>query len=228
MLCVALWNSTIFFYFLLQAICIHKHMLILCRLAHKIKFLLDSLYLFFPRALPDTQLCFSLLNFWFAGRCASSSIALITTASTCVLLECCHLLLCVIGCGRVALLLLLLCVDVLLVCAEGYTQVTGVMVMMMTGRVLLVCALCVLWCGAGGGRCDDAKQKELLDQRSVFQLGGEVQRASSESIDGGPKEATQGLEKQKGMDVGQQVNSGVQKPPDGVIAEEDELRKKRD
>ncbi|EAN82377.1 mucin-associated surface protein (MASP), putative, partial [Trypanosoma cruzi] len=23
--------------------------------------------------------------------------------------------------------------------------------MMMTGRVLLVCALCVLWCGAGGG-----------------------------------------------------------------------------
>ncbi|PBJ77868.1 mucin-associated surface protein [Trypanosoma cruzi cruzi] len=30
------------------------------------------------------------------------------------------------------------------------------------------------------------------------------------------------------MDVGQQVNSGVKKPPDGVIAEEDELRKKRD
>ncbi|ESS62143.1 mucin-associated surface protein (MASP) [Trypanosoma cruzi Dm28c] len=46
------------------------------------------------------------------------------------------------------------CVDVLLVCAEGYTQVTGVMAMMMTGRVLLVCALCVLWCGAGG-KCDE-------------------------------------------------------------------------
>ncbi|KAF8278365.1 Mucin-associated surface protein (MASP), subgroup S002 [Trypanosoma cruzi] len=28
------------------------------------------------------------------------------------------------------------------------------MAMMMTGRVLLVCALCVLWCGASG-RCDD-------------------------------------------------------------------------
>ncbi|EAN87998.1 Mucin-associated surface protein (MASP) [Trypanosoma cruzi] len=28
------------------------------------------------------------------------------------------------------------------------------MAMTMTGRVLLVCALCVLWCGAGG-RCDD-------------------------------------------------------------------------
>ncbi|EKF28778.1 trans-sialidase, putative, partial [Trypanosoma cruzi marinkellei] len=51
----------------------------------------------------------------------------------------------------VSLLLLPLCVDGELVCAEGYTQVTGVMAMMMTGRVLLVCALCVLWCGAGGG-----------------------------------------------------------------------------
>ncbi|EKF30710.1 mucin-associated surface protein (MASP), putative [Trypanosoma cruzi marinkellei] len=29
------------------------------------------------------------------------------------------------------------------------------MALMMTGRVLLVCALCVLWCGAGGGRCDE-------------------------------------------------------------------------
>ncbi|KAF8277312.1 Mucin-associated surface protein (MASP), subgroup S064, partial [Trypanosoma cruzi] len=28
------------------------------------------------------------------------------------------------------------------------------MAMMMTGRVLLVCALCVLWCGTPGGRCD--------------------------------------------------------------------------
>ncbi|RNC42061.1 putative mucin-associated surface protein (MASP) [Trypanosoma cruzi] len=30
------------------------------------------------------------------------------------------------------------------------------MAMMMTGRVLLACALCVLWCGAGG-RCDEGK-----------------------------------------------------------------------
>ncbi|RNC39476.1 mucin-associated surface protein (MASP) [Trypanosoma cruzi] len=51
--------------------------------------------------------------------------------------------------------LLLLCVDVLLVCAEGCTQVTGVVAMTMTGRVLLVCALCVLWCGGGGGYAED-------------------------------------------------------------------------
>ncbi|EKF28962.1 mucin-associated surface protein (MASP), putative, partial [Trypanosoma cruzi marinkellei] len=50
-----------------------------------------------------------------------------------------------------SLLLIPLCVDGELVCAEGCTQVIGVMAMMMTGRVLLVCALCVLWCGAGGG-----------------------------------------------------------------------------
>ncbi|PBJ78435.1 mucin-associated surface protein [Trypanosoma cruzi cruzi] len=30
------------------------------------------------------------------------------------------------------------------------------MAMMMTGRVLLVCALCVLWCGAGGGFAKEA------------------------------------------------------------------------
>ncbi|KAF8304330.1 Mucin-associated surface protein (MASP), subgroup S004 [Trypanosoma cruzi] len=30
------------------------------------------------------------------------------------------------------------------------------MAMMMTGRVLLVCGLCVLWCGAGGGFADEA------------------------------------------------------------------------
>ncbi|KAF8284672.1 Mucin-associated surface protein (MASP), subgroup S025 [Trypanosoma cruzi] len=29
------------------------------------------------------------------------------------------------------------------------------MAVMMTGRVLLVCALCVLWCGAGGGECTE-------------------------------------------------------------------------
>ncbi|EKF29302.1 mucin-associated surface protein (MASP), putative, partial [Trypanosoma cruzi marinkellei] len=43
----------------------------------------------------------------------------------------------------------------LLVCAEGCTQVTGVVAMMMTGRVLLVCALCVLWCGAVFGHAMD-------------------------------------------------------------------------
>ncbi|EKF29421.1 mucin-associated surface protein (MASP), putative, partial [Trypanosoma cruzi marinkellei] len=54
-------------------------------------------------------------------------------------------------CDFFLLFMLPLCVDVVLVCAEGYTQVTGVMAMIMAGRVLLVCALCVLWCGGGCG-----------------------------------------------------------------------------
>ncbi|EKF37593.1 mucin-associated surface protein (MASP), putative [Trypanosoma cruzi marinkellei] len=53
-----------------------------------------------------------------------------------------------------------LCVDGELVCAEGYTQVTGVMAMMMTGRVLLVCALCVLWCGLSRAAADDTVKDE--------------------------------------------------------------------
>ncbi|ESS54901.1 mucin-associated surface protein (MASP) [Trypanosoma cruzi Dm28c] len=64
------------------------------------------------------------------------------------------------GCAwffNIFLLLLSLCVDGELVCAEGCTQVTGVMAMMMTGRVLLVCALCVLWCVVCGG-CSELTQ----------------------------------------------------------------------
>ncbi|KAF5215162.1 Mucin-associated surface protein (MASP), subgroup S030 [Trypanosoma cruzi] len=36
------------------------------------------------------------------------------------------------------------------------------MAMMMTGRVLLVCALCVLWCGAGGS-CNEEKADEFCN-----------------------------------------------------------------
>ncbi|EAN81963.1 Mucin-associated surface protein (MASP) [Trypanosoma cruzi] len=35
------------------------------------------------------------------------------------------------------------------------------MAMMMTGRVLLVCALCVLWCGAGGGGCTEGQLPDV-------------------------------------------------------------------
>ncbi|RNC53724.1 mucin-associated surface protein (MASP), partial [Trypanosoma cruzi] len=74
-------------------------------------------------------------------------------------LGCFHLSLCgdCAWCSRRVFLLLLLCVDGELFCAEGYTQVTGVMAMMMTGRVLLACALCVLWCGAGGCFANEAE-----------------------------------------------------------------------
>ncbi|RNC55510.1 mucin-associated surface protein (MASP), partial [Trypanosoma cruzi] len=79
--------------------------------------------------------------------CACSAIAPIPTASCCAAAAA----VCYFGCEwlcDLSLVLFSLSVDGELVCAEGYTQVTGVM---MTGRVLLVCALCVLWCGAAVG-----------------------------------------------------------------------------
>ncbi|RNE99679.1 mucin-associated surface protein (MASP), partial [Trypanosoma cruzi] len=82
-----------------------------------------------------------------------------------VLLGCCCLE-CVWCSGLV--FLRSLCVDVLLVCAEGYTQVTGVMAMMMTGRVLLVCALCVLWCGASDGASIGVSGKDHNNLNELF------------------------------------------------------------
>ncbi|EKG01304.1 mucin-associated surface protein (MASP), putative [Trypanosoma cruzi] len=43
---------------------------------------------------------------------------------------------------------------------------TGVMAMMMTGRVLLVCALCVLWCGACCGEPSEKPPPALPDNAS--------------------------------------------------------------
>ncbi|EKG01094.1 mucin-associated surface protein (MASP), putative [Trypanosoma cruzi] len=45
------------------------------------------------------------------------------------------------------------------------------MAMMMTGRVLLVCALCVLWCGAGG-RCAEEKADEVIATEPGASLSG--------------------------------------------------------
>ncbi|KAF8290613.1 Mucin-associated surface protein (MASP), subgroup S004 [Trypanosoma cruzi] len=46
------------------------------------------------------------------------------------------------------------------------------MAMMMTGRVLLVCALCVLWCGAGGGGCTEDQLPIVVS--SVISASGVV------------------------------------------------------
>ncbi|PBJ77220.1 mucin-associated surface protein [Trypanosoma cruzi cruzi] len=52
------------------------------------------------------------------------------------------------------------------------------MAMMMTGRVLLACALCVLWCGTSGGRCDDAGTGETLPGASSSVVGKGSQESS--------------------------------------------------
>ncbi|PWV15253.1 Mucin-associated surface protein (MASP) [Trypanosoma cruzi] len=130
---------------------VQEHTVVLLRcLAQEIKILPNEFSSLFPGALPDTQIVFCVFScffsFPFAGRCASSAVVPISTASLCVCCCCYHLLLC--GGGE-------------LVFAEGCTQVTGVMAMVMTGRVLLVCVLCVLCCGAGGVYARELDNKAL-------------------------------------------------------------------
>ncbi|EKF30540.1 mucin-associated surface protein (MASP), putative, partial [Trypanosoma cruzi marinkellei] len=52
--------------------------------------------------------------------------------------------------------------------------------MMMTGRVLLVCALCVLWCGAGGG-CEEVPGVSHSDMSSKLDRDGGHSQDSSRS-----------------------------------------------
>ncbi|RNC42071.1 mucin-associated surface protein (MASP) [Trypanosoma cruzi] len=91
----------------------------------------------------------------------------------------------------VSFLLLSPCVDGALVCAEGCTQVAGVMAMM-TGRVLLVCALCVLWWGTPGGRCDEGGTGGTPPGASASDVVGNGSQESPPIAQGGSH--TPGLE----------------------------------
>ncbi|EAN93645.1 Mucin-associated surface protein (MASP) [Trypanosoma cruzi] len=55
------------------------------------------------------------------------------------------------------------------------------MAMMMTGRVLLVCALCVLWCGACGVYARDRDSNELVGSMSSGVLGANLPHMPSGS-----------------------------------------------
>ncbi|PWV01108.1 Mucin-associated surface protein (MASP) [Trypanosoma cruzi] len=126
-----------------------------------------------------------------------------------------------------SLLLLSLFVDGELVCAEGYTQVTGVTAMMMTGRVLLVCALCVLWCGTPGGRCDVAndvvdggvKQGPLGGSQSDSREEEAGKPELSESVDEGLGSADHSLDTRSGTNVSEQGNL-VNEPPTENVGKE--------
>ncbi|KAF5215655.1 hypothetical protein ECC02_011632 [Trypanosoma cruzi] len=128
------------------------------------------------------------------------------------------------GCVTCLSLLLLLCIDVLLVCAEGCTQVTGVMAMMMTGRVLLVCALCVLWCGADGGECSEptpvppASQSEdrntpKSEKETIGGAGGGGQSGQLEALQAA------GLSVQEEKKAETPLRTGTQLSPETADAE---------
>ncbi|KAF5216676.1 Mucin-associated surface protein (MASP) subgroup S002 [Trypanosoma cruzi] len=85
------------------------------------------------------------------------------------------------------------------------------MAMMMTGRVLLVCALCVLWCGAGGGFADEEKA-------AGSGSGAELPPASKPVVT--PPVGSQGL--QNGVTVVTEEVSPISSPPQGGDADDDD------
>ncbi|KAF5222525.1 Mucin-associated surface protein (MASP) subgroup S008 [Trypanosoma cruzi] len=124
------------------------------------------------------------------------------------------------------LFFLSLCFDGELVCAEGYTQVTGVMAMMMTGRVLLVCALCVLWCGAAvlvsaAGDVVDGGVKvgPLGDSQSGSRDEKAAKPELSRSVDEKLGSAGHLLDTRSGTNVSEQGNL-VKEPPAGNVGKE--------
>ncbi|KAF5216606.1 Mucin-associated surface protein (MASP) subgroup S079 [Trypanosoma cruzi] len=190
-------------------------------LAHKMKVVPD-LFLFFTfwescRTLNSVVVLFLLSRFSFAGRCVFFAFLPIPTASWSVSFCCCHLWLCVRWLCELSLLLLPFCVDGELVCAEGCTQVTGVMAMMMTGRVLLVCALCVLCCGAGG-RCDEG-------EAAVHGVPPDVPASGTEDGLGGKRNAAPAPDSQiqsSGEEQQHKSREGRPALPEGSSEEEEE------
>ncbi|KAF8303788.1 Mucin-associated surface protein (MASP), subgroup S002 [Trypanosoma cruzi] len=85
------------------------------------------------------------------------------------------------------------------------------MAMMMTGRVLLVCALCVLWCGAGGGFADEEKA-------AGSGSGAELPPASKPVVT--PPVGSQGL--QHGVTVVTEEVSPISSPPQDEDADGDD------
>ncbi|KAF8304096.1 Mucin-associated surface protein (MASP), subgroup S002 [Trypanosoma cruzi] len=84
------------------------------------------------------------------------------------------------------------------------------MAMMMTGRVLLVCALCVLWCGAGS-RCDEGE---------AAGLGSDAELPPAPKPLATPPEGSQGL--QNGVPVVTEEVSLISAPPQDEEADGDE------
>ncbi|RNC38342.1 mucin-associated surface protein (MASP), partial [Trypanosoma cruzi] len=89
------------------------------------------------------------------------------------------------------------------------------MAMMMAGRVLLVCALCVLWCGAGG-RCDEG-------ETAVRGVPPDVSASGTEGELGGTKNAGPAPDSQiqsSGEEQQHKSREGRPTLPEGSLEEE--------
>ncbi|KAF5213791.1 Mucin-associated surface protein (MASP) subgroup S008 [Trypanosoma cruzi] len=100
------------------------------------------------------------------------------------------------------------------------------MAMMMTGRVLLVCALCVVWCGgavvvssAGGDGDGGVKEGPLGDSQSDSRDEKAGKPELFESVDEGVGSADHSLDTRSGTNVNEQENL-VKEPPTGNVGKE--------
>ncbi|KAF5226098.1 Mucin-associated surface protein (MASP) subgroup S064 [Trypanosoma cruzi] len=92
---------------------------------------------------------------------------------------------------------------------------------MMTGRVLLVCALCVLWCGACGGGAE-MKDESLVGSQHVSGVSGKAPNGLPQPGERGPDSAGHSLNKNNGDNSNLQEGTGTGKTTNRVGKEEEE------
>ncbi|KAF8289006.1 Mucin-associated surface protein (MASP), subgroup S084 [Trypanosoma cruzi] len=96
------------------------------------------------------------------------------------------------------------------------------MAMMMTGRVLLVCALCVLWCGAAvvavGDVIGEAGRKD--ESSKALQVGSQVREAGKRDVIG-PEAVVPRLHEQQGKNARKNDDSAIQPTRQVKVEEED-------
>ncbi|EAN99567.1 Mucin-associated surface protein (MASP) [Trypanosoma cruzi] len=95
------------------------------------------------------------------------------------------------------------------------------MAMMMTGRVLLVCALCVLWCGAGGGDAE-MNDESLVGSQHVSGVGEKSPTGLPESGERVPDSAGHSLGINNGINSSLQEGTGTGTTTDRVGKKEEE------
>ncbi|KAF5226251.1 Mucin-associated surface protein (MASP) subgroup S064 [Trypanosoma cruzi] len=92
---------------------------------------------------------------------------------------------------------------------------------MMTGRVLLVCALCVLWCGACGGGAE-MNDESLVGSQHVSGVSEKAPNGLPQPGERGPDGAGHSLNKNNGDNSNLQEGTGTGKTTDRVGKEEEE------
>ncbi|EAN95680.1 mucin-associated surface protein (MASP) [Trypanosoma cruzi] len=96
------------------------------------------------------------------------------------------------------------------------------MAMMMTGRVLLVCALCVLWCGAGGGFGEEAPTVSVPDLPTADTVAQGITEMTGDAGNGGPQDGKEKLQGETKPEVNVNNSENPAGTPSGVNAEEEE------